>query len=565
MNAAMRRLVPYALIVLVGLAAYLPSTGGGFVWKDYDGVVSNPSVKTWGRSLIPFSPGNWVGERAGELPLPLVSLTYTLDYSLFRMDARGYRFTNLALHLCVAALLFFFAGKLRSPEESPALPLLAALLFAVYPRTMENAAWISGRGGILAAAVLLYGLILIHDGTRKLNVKLAVLFTLGAFSDPSAAVLPVFWGAYALFRDGWKLERRSIGKFYALYVLAAGYLVLLWRFSVFEAAYPGLIKSLSMFVQRLGGYLFLVLLPYGVNPVRVEPSPYWVVLALAALVAVVIAFRRAWNVSAFLLSGLLFSILVPSFAAESVRFADQRVYMACVPACLLYARLLGRFRLSSWLLASVVLFNIIIINHNSKVYAEGRTFWEYSFARNKSDATVMLNLGKFYLTEGEIDKATALFQKAAGSSGSAAYAYTNLGIVEQQRGELDKAEEHFNMAIELSPGYFEPYLNRGGVYFLKDLGDKALADWERARELAPDRPEVYNNLGIYYARNGKLSEAKGFFYEAEKIDPEFIEPRENLAVIHLKLGQYEMYNEERYRISQIRSRRQVVNRAIKAD
>ena len=130
----------------------LIATGRVASWSDFVDVMTSPLM-------------------GGQMPnalfyRPLASLSWGLDWALWGDVAAGYHVTDIALHGANALLLF---GWLRSlgQDPSPGAPsdsavsrgdieaLLAALLFAVHPLTMETVPAIARRPDLLFCLFLL--------------------------------------------------------------------------------------------------------------------------------------------------------------------------------------------------------------------------------------------------------------------------------------------------------------------------------------------------------------------------------------------------------------------------
>src|SRR5688572_10789337 len=91
-----------ALIVLVGACVYWNSLDTPFLWDDEIAVVTNQTIRDLWPAWSPLLP-------PVETPVaarPLVNLSLALNYSLARLDVRGYHAWNLGVHLMAALLLF---------------------------------------------------------------------------------------------------------------------------------------------------------------------------------------------------------------------------------------------------------------------------------------------------------------------------------------------------------------------------------------------------------------------------------------------------------------------------
>src|SRR5688572_25805427 len=71
----------FALLLVIGLASYVTSFRGVFVYDDLAAIVQNPHVRTLSRSLSSPSDTTLAGR-------PIASLTFGLNYALAADDVR---------------------------------------------------------------------------------------------------------------------------------------------------------------------------------------------------------------------------------------------------------------------------------------------------------------------------------------------------------------------------------------------------------------------------------------------------------------------------------------------
>src|SRR5476651_2195786 len=81
-----------AIIILLTIAAYLPSMHNGFVFDDYPLVVDNRLVKA-SDGLHPF----WFTKEAADY-YPLTSSLWWLEWRLWGLNPMGYRLVSVLLH-----------------------------------------------------------------------------------------------------------------------------------------------------------------------------------------------------------------------------------------------------------------------------------------------------------------------------------------------------------------------------------------------------------------------------------------------------------------------------------
>ncbi len=192
----MRKLLVYAILLVVTLAAYANSLGIGMA-RDGRALVSNDerirvaSYESVTRIL--HTPYWW--PPMDRLYRPVTTLSFLINYSILGNGSQpaGYHFINLVLHLLNVCLLFQLCCLLFR-RTVPALA--AAALWAVHPIHTEVVTNIAGRADLLAGISIFGGLLIYarmseSTGQRRMIAiaGLLALAALGVFSKENAAVL----------------------------------------------------------------------------------------------------------------------------------------------------------------------------------------------------------------------------------------------------------------------------------------------------------------------------------------------------------------------------------------
>jgi hypothetical protein len=149
------RWLPPGLVVVVTLAAFLPTLGNGFVpWDDAMNLLDNPYYRGLGPAQLRWM---FTTFRAGHY-IPLTWLSLGLDYLLWGLHPAGYHLTSLLLHTATALAFYFVSLCLLRlalpPAPTPAAlrwgAAVAALVFAVHPLRVESVAWATERRDVLS-------------------------------------------------------------------------------------------------------------------------------------------------------------------------------------------------------------------------------------------------------------------------------------------------------------------------------------------------------------------------------------------------------------------------------
>jgi 3D (Asp-Asp-Asp) domain-containing protein len=123
-----------ALLGAFVVAVHAPADRTDWSLDDYDYIAGNPSIRSISEALSAFSQPSPPQLPEKALYRPLTNLTYAIDYSFWRDDARGYHETNVALYVVVVWLVFALA---IGYDRSLPFALAVALGFAAHPSRSE--------------------------------------------------------------------------------------------------------------------------------------------------------------------------------------------------------------------------------------------------------------------------------------------------------------------------------------------------------------------------------------------------------------------------------------------
>jgi len=434
------------VLLLAGTVAvfYLNSFRGAFQFDDYNVIVENAGVHSWGAFLAGLPRGI----------RPLLKFTYTLNWTsgagLF-----GFHLVNVGLHAANAVLLFLLASRVGGPSVSRFAALFPALLFAVHPVQTEAVTYISGRSVSLMTLFYL-GSILAYLrgrdlGSRSLLYAVSpILFLLAAAAKEVAVTLPfalVLCESARRESDGWKkaLHAQAVhwGLLLSLLVLFlahAGYGRLL------EACFDlrGIASNLLTQIHGIAYLLSRLLLPHALNidpdlPVFSAWSPVLLpdALVLATMLAAGIFGLRTRSLAGF---GILwfFLHLVPtnSFIPRIDVANERQLYLASWGLFLALATVADLLR------------------------ERGGSRWVTAVA-----AVLVVALGGITVFRNEVYRSeVALWEDTARKSPGKARVWNNLGYAYGQAGRSVDAEASYLRALRIDPGY---PLARGNLKELK--------------------------------------------------------------------------------------------------
>lgn len=406
------------LLVLVTLAAYLPTFGGAFQFDDYNVIVDHPPVQSW-QAFFDTAPG---GIR------PVLKASYTLNWTL-NSGTFGFHLVNVVLHALNATLLFFIGRRLTAAwTAGPAPAFVAALLFALHPAQTEAVTYISGRSVSLMASFYLGALLLYLRGSHTL-LALA-LFLLALATRETAVTLPAVMLLCVLStcaRPEWRpLLRRQAP--YWIVLAAAGLVVLVHERYFNLLAYGYSQRTLADNVlSQIGGVSYLItrvvtLRGYNIDPALPVVSTWTALLALQALLlASLLALgllslrRRPWlafGILWFFLQVAPTNSLVPRLDIAN----DRQLYLACWGLFLALGVQVARLqppRTAALALAGALFALFAMANIARQLdYRDEITLWQASVRESPHNARARNNLGYAYYLAGRQSEARREFETA---------------------------------------------------------------------------------------------------------------------------------------------------------
>lgn len=346
--------------------------------------------------------------------LPVTWLSFQLDAQVFGVEAWGFHFTNLILHIANVLLVFFVIGWITNAYGKSAL---VAVLFAVHPMHVESVAWITERKDVLFS---FFGLQIIaaYAWYAQRNSWPRFALVLGAFaasllSKPMLVTAPFLlllldvwplrrWDASADSPQRWRQLMWLFAEKIPLFLLS-GLVTIINTFSIgaHNAFVP--IEDLTLWMRLSGAtvgyvwYLSTTFVPIGLAilyqfPLHEFDAGYLVFCAAILLAITVLAAWFGRTVPALMIGWLWFlGTLVPTIGFSQVGrqvWADRFVYFPHIGLFIAVvwgaARLKEYFRvpevLARLVTAMIVLALAVLSWQQVKVWNDSYTLWQHAAA-----------------------------------------------------------------------------------------------------------------------------------------------------------------------------------------
>lgn len=484
--------MPLLFLAFVVFGVYAPAMRDGFVWDDTALILRDPFIRSW--RLIPegFQHFLFTDATASDFYRPIQRVTYTLDYAAAGFHPAPYHIASVAWHLAAAIALFFFASELLRTLATNngirrAVPIAAAVAWAIHPVHTGAVAYISGRADSLAAAFGFAGLCLGLRGMRTagpklwmLNAAAAISFLLSALSKEVGLIYLAVWLVILLWEKSWKASRAAG---VAIVFVLVAYLSL--RSSAEHVPppprppMPALVRPILV-ARAFAEYAGLILFPVNLHMERnVETQP----TGFSRESTTAAAWRELQTLAGILLIGAFIYWLIRE------RRRDPTVFLLLLLTLISYLPVSGIFALNAtiaehWLyLPTAFLFLAIALNIARQLqpptrsrllqplalcafagwllflggrtfartfdWKDQRTFLERTIANGGDSARMLINLAGLEMKEERLDDAKRYLQEALRKVPEQPLAVLNLAAVATKQNDFQAARELLKRAAQM--------------------------------------------------------------------------------------------------------------------
>ena len=523
---------------------------GAAIFLFYGVLLWAPLIADDQAYILRFSSvaGAWTGFRAfldagpnSEQFEPLVHMIHRALYALGGARPFAYRLTSLLLHWANAGLALALFSRILKDRR---LALLAALLFALFPASVETLAGSTNKKHLLVAFFTLSALALTERRSWKAAARVGAgwcLFALALACKETAVVLPALVAARRIS------ARREPGRPGAAEnaALFGGWAVLLGGYVALRLSLPpratapwaggGFAANVLTSAKILAWSLLHLLAPWPLSLEHPLSPASWPpgagTLAAAAVAAGAIAgtfvflFRggRAGFAAAWVLLALApFLNLVPYLNFSLVM--DRYLYLASAGFFLLVAVVLENAqesragkRLRPWIASALVAVAAVYAAAGASyaaLFSNPVELWANAARRAPLNPRAREAHGFHLAQDGRDDEAAAELRRAIELDPGFDTPYEDLARLESRRGRPAEAaavaERHARAAP--TPGNLAAL----GVYRLKAGQPGAASDaLKRASEAAPDDATIRLDLGYAELAAKRWSEADAAFAAAQ--------------------------------------------------
>lgn len=522
--------------VLVALifATHAPALRATFVWDDTALVLRDPLIRSW--RLIPegFQRFLFVDATLSNFYRPVQRLSYTLEYWAFAFRPAPYHLTNILLHAATAIASFIFAlAFLRlyqvDERKSLAVAAIASLAWALHPLHSGVVDYVAGRADSLAA---LFGFTALYFTVRALDRGSAWKFyavtgfalLASALSKESGLIFAALAIILILLRKNWK-GMVAIGVAVAFVLTICVTLrnqVLPVDVPRLSPPAPALVRPIIA-ARALAEYAGLLIAPvtlhmdrdvenhpWGFNPVSLTAGAWRELETLAGLIVFGVLLwwaRRAHKreqpaVFALLLCAGISYLPVCGLFSLNANIAEHWVYVPLafiLLAVALQVASIVRTRTTFFSLLTLAALWIAFLGvrtfYRAQDWENARTFFTRTIAAGGDSARMLINLGGLELSDGHLEQADMLLQRALAKNPEQPFALLNLAAVALKRNDLPTARGFLKRALRnpLSLAQAEEMLA------LVEQKEKGRINLSRLRIASQTDPSSWSTMRRYLA------------------------------------------------------------------
>jgi tetratricopeptide (TPR) repeat protein len=564
-----------ALLATIITVVYGRAVDVPFIFDDFNSIQTNETIVSlwplWSAEP-PFGPLN-TPRSAPTTSRPIVNLSFALNYWFGELNPTGYRWVNIALHICSAVLLAaivrrtlklpYFEGRFDGTAEW--LALAAALLWALHPLQTESVICATQRTELMMAFFYLGTLYCsLRYWTARTNERQTlqpksergigrllyvssaswlILATLSCLAGMGSKEVMVSAPLMVLLFERTFVAgslAKALRQSWPLYCgLAGGWLLLLWlhagtphhESAGFQLGVSGPQWWLTQ-TKVLLMYLKLVFWPW---PLLIHyDMPYldsfaksWMYVIPVALLGLGTLYLLWRNHPVGYLGTAAFAILSPTLVIPipTEVAAERRMYLALaaivaivvVGGYCLMLRLAERTnarRAASY--PQTAIWTMVVLT-----LVVGAVFTAVSMRR-------------LLAYENEL----ILWQEVVHHQPHDYMGHLNMGVQLFNAGNVTEAMSRYREALRLRPDSSQVHYNVGLALMQLNKPREAVDEFREAVRLHPPSSRLTNNLGVALFTAGQYDEAIEAFRDTIEIEPDMWRAHDNLGNALTRVGRY---------------------------
>ncbi|MFH1728797.1 MAG: tetratricopeptide repeat protein [Pseudomonadota bacterium] len=552
------------LILLLTSFAFSPSLKGEFLvsWDDNTLITQNVDIQKLNMENIQniFSK-SYVG-----MYIPLVILSFAIEYHFVKYNPYIFHLTNLLFHLLNIVLVFLLITMLFSLYEKVyikklqyklIIASLVTFLFAIHPMHVESVVWISERKDLMFTFFFLFSTCayLKHLSISTIGAKFyankyyilsLLFFILALFCKAQAVTLPIVLLLIDYLLSN-KISLKNVFFEKILFFLLAlvfGIIAILSQLNagIFSTCKDfNFLNKLFFIIYSFIQYILKLALPFNLSAFYQYPKlnsfTYFLYLLLFLFILSALIYLYSKKYKLLIFSGLFFLInisIVLQTRGAKVFMADRFVYLPCIGFFLFFALLITKLNKKIYLHIALCIFLIygLIISYltfeRSNVFANSKALWTDVLSKTSNNSYALSMRGNYYKSKNFFAEALKDYDQSLRLNKNNFLAYYQRSQIFSNQGQIKKALEDLDKAINLKPNLYYLYNNRGAIKkSSKDLSG-AYADFSQALKIQANLASFINRASLNIDLNN-FTQALQDLKEAEHF-------QSNISLIHFYKG-----------------------------
>ena len=535
--------IPLILFVTV-IGIYYPSIENGFLYDDYEVILSHPPIQSFEDVRQIFSERHFP-----TLPYyrPVVRFSLLLQRAIHGDQPQPFHAFNVFL-MGIAAVLAY--GLLRLPifNLEPLPALIASFLFALHPVASSCVYPIaSGRETLMPGVFILLASYCYLRSGLKWRLGAVLAFALALFSKEQAVVTVIIFVLADFFRisasPSPKNIIRRIGNYLPEVIICSVYFFI--RHSLFggeEYSFGNLTNFVLSFVYSLQ----VLIIPFAKliyePPVEIWLTPWRLVISCTIILWIFIRLLKLPSSIRPMLYFWLtwhFFMLLPTanLLQQEAPFAERYVFLAGLGTAFLIVSAFKTYDNSKYLLSYkgcltlVVLIFATLTIHRSTYFQNYETFCRNWLTTNPKAPNAHNSMAVVLTMEGKLEEAAFHYKEAINLVPDSSEAHSNLASIRIQQGKEIEAFELLKKAISIDPNSSSAHNNLATLFLSQGKTKEAIPVLAKAIDLNPDDFQAHANLANALAHQGKISQSLNHYREALRINPSWPEVANRLAWI----------------------------------
>ena len=559
------------ILVLVIFINYFGSLANHFTYDDRVVILENEYFQSL-YSLKNLFSKNYFKFSGESTYRVVVTISYLIDYKIWRLNSFGFHFTNLLLHLLVTFALYFLLieimDRLKSSiPDSPnsQLPFMATILFSVHPVHSEVINAIGFMEDLLCSLFYIlsfYFFIKALGITSRKSDRVFLAMAIGTyilslFSKEMGITLPlVLLLYYVIYERGSIRIQRFILYLIPFIIITLFYIVIYFIILSVPpqeiAYYPGgnFVNNILTMSKVFVYYIILLFFPLRLK-VQYEFPASTSFLDVVALISILIivflivfsiylkrySFMYTFSILFFFITLLPVSNLIPimNFIAE------RHLYLPSIGFCLIIAYLIDKkmrdrrkpsvphISLSYVILTILLCFYFVINFKQNRIWKDDLSLWGQAVKDVPQSFRVRYNLGCAYRIVKDYKKAMEEFKEAIKLNPQYVEAYLILAVTYAEDGRIEDTKRVLLDALKIAPDESNIYLNLANAFKECKEYQSAINFVNRAIELDHNNPQCYLKLGAIYGEMKDYPKAIDAFNKMIELDKNNPKGYNNLA------------------------------------